>query len=378
MEGPLTLINKPSKKHDRQFRVLKGLVELYLRTGKAIGSLTLQENGFPDLSSATIRNYFANLEQAGYLMQQHSSGGRIPTDVGLKWCIDHWMQEKLPLETPLDDLMGLFAKEQKEVALLLQSTAEVLSQKTNTAVFLTAPRFDHDAIVQIKLVPLNINRCLSVILTQFGVVQTEVLQVSQENVSWSFVEHYCMARLAQQPLEICKDSLEVQFAESIYCEIMMRYVGQYTHFTQSDVWRTGLSRLLVWDELSDPGHLIQVMGLFENQNNLRSLLQAIEKRPDLSIWMSDDLTPYMPGTRECAVAGIPYFINQLPVGAIGCLAAKRMDYLTIIPLLRWFAEKLSEALTQNVYHFKIQCRQASQATPQLTNPFPLLQHQNEK
>ena len=71
-------------KQDRERKVLLGLVEYYIQTGKPVGSNALKEAGFGDLSSATIRNYFANLEEAGYLTQSHSSGGRIPTFLGYR------------------------------------------------------------------------------------------------------------------------------------------------------------------------------------------------------------------------------------------------------------------------------------------------------
>src|SRR5262249_48058347 len=79
-----TLAPKKPAKDKRERLILLGLVDLYLQTGKPIGSNTLRENGFESLSSATIRNYFSKLEEEGYLKQQHSSGGRIPTSIAYK------------------------------------------------------------------------------------------------------------------------------------------------------------------------------------------------------------------------------------------------------------------------------------------------------
>ena len=76
-------------KQERERKVLLGLVEYYIQTGKPVGSNTLKEAGFEDLSSATIRNYFANLEEEGYLVQSHSSGGRIPTDLSYRTYAEH-------------------------------------------------------------------------------------------------------------------------------------------------------------------------------------------------------------------------------------------------------------------------------------------------
>ena len=77
--GKIVAIKKNSRK-DREREVLLGLVDLYIREGKPIGSHTLQDEGFEHLSSATIRNYFSKLEVEGYLKQHHISGGRSPTD----------------------------------------------------------------------------------------------------------------------------------------------------------------------------------------------------------------------------------------------------------------------------------------------------------
>ena len=84
---------KKSGKTDRERKVLIGLVEHYIQTGKPVGSNVLKDVGFDDLSSATIRNYFAHLEEEGYLAQQHSSGGRIPTDQAFKLYANEYCQE---------------------------------------------------------------------------------------------------------------------------------------------------------------------------------------------------------------------------------------------------------------------------------------------
>src|SRR5947207_2890936 len=144
---PVTL--KRVKKSERERYVLLGLVELYLKTGQPIGSNTLKDAGFHDLSSATIRNYFANLEEAGYLKQQHISGGRVPTPLAYKLYADENLGKGIVNEKEEKQLKEL-RQETREIAAYLQQAAERLSQLTGYAVFLSAPRFDHDFILDIK------------------------------------------------------------------------------------------------------------------------------------------------------------------------------------------------------------------------------------
>src|SRR6185437_15670131 len=182
-------LKKPPK-DQRERTVLFGLIDLYLESGKPVGSNTLRENGFEHLSSATIRNYFAKLEEEGYLKQQHSSGGRIPTHLAYKLYAHHYLTQQPPTESGLDEkesklLKQKLFKETREIATYLQHVAEFLSESTHCAVFLSAPRFDQDFVLDIKLVGIDPSRCLCVLITDFGLVQTELLYTPRKLSSFT-------------------------------------------------------------------------------------------------------------------------------------------------------------------------------------------------
>ncbi len=142
-----------SKKQSRELSVLLGLVELYLSTGKPIGSNTLREHGFDHLSSATIRNYFAELEKEGFLRQPHSSGGRIPTNAAFRLYAADCLENPLPPIPDIEEkLTQLEQSNPRHLMRYLQLAAEQLSEITGYATFLTSVRFDHDFIFEIKLV----------------------------------------------------------------------------------------------------------------------------------------------------------------------------------------------------------------------------------
>ena len=103
-------------KTDREHAVLLGLVELYMKMNRPIGSQTLQENGFESLSTATIRNYFGKMEQQGYLKQQHTSGGRIPTGKAFRLFADHVRHQGIVEKGQEEILAKAFDREGREVA----------------------------------------------------------------------------------------------------------------------------------------------------------------------------------------------------------------------------------------------------------------------
>src|SRR5262249_21363583 len=131
-------------KIDREQAVLLGLVELYLKTSKPIGSQTLQENGFESLSTATIRNYFAKMETHAYLKQPHLSGGRIPTAKAFRVYAEHVRHQGIIEKEQELAFSAIFSKESRELADLIHRAAEVLSEESKCAVFISTPRFDQD------------------------------------------------------------------------------------------------------------------------------------------------------------------------------------------------------------------------------------------
>jgi heat-inducible transcriptional repressor len=343
---------KPAK-DQRERLILLGLVELYLQEGKPIGSNTLRENGFDHLSSATIRNYFARLEEEGYLKQQHSSGGRIPTPLAYKVYADAHVhaptideKDKKALHTQLD-------KTSREIASYLQQAAEVVSDTTGCAVFLSAPRFDQDFVLDIKLVGIDQNRCLCVLITDFGLIHTEILYADKKlsNFSLKRIEAYLHWKIAGQTKPQVNEEEEA-LGSRFYKEVMLRHIVSYTNFSAEDIYKTGFSRLLSFPDFNDTCALASGLSLFENQATLRSLLKDCATAGHLCCWIGEEL-----GISSCSIIAAPYQINQKAVGAIAILGPNRIDYRRLFGILQTAAGCISGSLTKSIYKFKITYRQ---------------------
>lgn len=342
-------------KQGREYKVLMGLVAYYLKTGKPVGSNTLKEAGFEDLSSATLRNYFASLEEEGYLMQQHSSGGRIPTHKAFR-AYAYEMLETMTV-TPEDEerLLELRENETREISHYLQRAAELLSGLTNSAIFLSAPRFDNDYIIGIKLVAIDHARCLCVLITDFGAVQTELLHLDRRLNTFAVkrLESYFQWRLTGHNQPEGLEPEEEQLAQRLYNELMVRYIVNYSPFGDDSIYRTGFAKLLSYPEFHDTAVLKEGLTLFENANHLRLLVRECCRVNHLKIWIGEDLAAYSSVVPECAVLAMPYQINQKSVGAVGILGSVRMPYQKLFGILRAFSAIISETLTRSVYKFKM-------------------------
>lgn len=349
---------KRSGKQDREHKVLIGLIEYYLKTGKPVGSNTLKEAGFDGLSSATIRNYFAHLENEGFLIQQHSSGGRIPTNAAFRVYAQEQLNQPLVFNTEDENLRKIRHAETREIASYLQETADTLSRLTHCAVFLSAPRFDQDLITELKLIPIDHTRCLCVIITEFGSIQTEVLHLDKKLTAHSAkrIESYLQARLHNRQ----KPELEPEeeaIAKQVYNELMVRYFVGYSNFADDEIYRTGFSKLLAYPEFHDASVLANSLSLFENAHSMRLLLKDCAKKNHVKFWIGEDLATYARETPTCSVIASPYHVGKQSVGALGILGPVRMPYRELFSLVNSFTQNISEALTRNIYKYKISFRQ---------------------
>ncbi len=354
-----SLSTRKLPKPDREQAVLLGLIELYLKTGKPVGSQTLQEHGFQSLSTATIRNYFGKMETAGFLKQQHTSGGRIPTAKAFRFYADQCKYSPVLEQESSQFLKELFTKENHAIARALHRAAEALSEESHCAIFASSPRFDQDFIQDVRLIAIDPLQILSVLITDFGLIRTETIYLDDpaDPAFLRSTEEYFRWRMKNGEKPLFRNELEAKAAQRIYNEVMVRHVVGYANFPAEDILRAGLSKLLSYPEFNDATALAKSLSLLEDEAQMRLLLRECAKKKELTVWIGDELCPYVPEGSECAVIAVPYYINQTVIGAIGLLGPMRLPYREMFGLLQAFSETVSRKLTEQLYKYKISFRQ---------------------
>ena len=359
---------KLSLKEKRQRSILMGLIEHYIKTGKPVGSNTLKETGFKSLSSATIRNYFTDLESEGLLHQQHTSGGRFPTEKAFRIYIEHHLDSTELPEDFKEKSAPLTSFESKEIASYLPQAAAAVSDATGLAAFFSSPRFDHDFLSEIKLIPVGPSRAAAIMITDFGVVKMELIPLEKKLNSFSIkrIEEYFHFRLHsmdQKPENLSEE--EEETAHRIYNELVVRFVIGHSAFQTEDLIRTGFAKLLGHQDFQDPEQVAASLSLFENNHTLRLILRDSFKRDTLRFWIGEDLLPFSAVNPHCSIIAIPYHINLQPVGAIGVMGPIRLPYKKVIGALKSASLMISKTLTDAIYKYKITYRQPDAGLPVL-------------
>ncbi|NGX48967.1 MAG: Heat-inducible transcription repressor HrcA [Candidatus Anoxychlamydiales bacterium] len=354
-------VKKRFTKENKELKILLGLVELFIETNAPIGSNSLKESGFDDMSSATIRNYFAQLEKKGLLTQPHISGGRVPTAKAFKIYANHCLSNtKIDKQ---DDLLlqKHLSEEKKQITEHLNSSLELLSTLTNLSIFQSAPRFDQDFINNIKLISLDTNKILCVIVTDFGLIKTEILysKLDLDEKSLKLVEDFFLWRMNKKQKPNIENQNLFKASQHLYNEIMVRYIVGYTNLSTGDIYKTGLSKLLSYPEFKNPIVLAEALSIFENKEQMHKILNSAIKNDAITYFIADDLEKFGLKIKNTALICIPYYISNIAVGAIGILCPLRVDYKKIFSILKVFSKYLSDNLTKNIYKFKITFRKTS-------------------
>ncbi|WP_100934623.1 heat-inducible transcriptional repressor HrcA [Candidatus Chlamydia corallus] len=363
--------SKVSKRDLKILDILFATTELYLKTGQPVGSKTLKESFCSDLSTATIRNYFAELETQGFLKKNHTSGGRIPTDLGLRHYVDH--QEESPeteIPAPVFDKINQLPKESRNIIKDLQKAIELLGETLDLPSFFSSPRFENDAVTNIQITQVDKQRSVIILSTEFGQIFTDTLWLPEafDTLSIKRIEKFLQSYIRKLPSNEELSEKEEHLSMSLYNEVVVRYLTRYCNFSEEDLYQTGMSKLLKYEAFKDPEILALGLALFENRRQMCELLNIGMRKGKTTAFIGKELSDIL-GTFNsgCSVITIPYYMNRSPLGALGVLGPINLPYKEAIPLLKLFANKINETLTQSFYKFKLSFRRPRSSNSKLSN-----------
>ena len=162
---------------ERKTKILQAIIRNYLETGEPVGSRTISKYTDLNLSSSTIRNEMADLEELGYIVQPHTSAGRIPSDQGYRFYVDCMMEQK---EQEVVEMKEMLLERQDRMENLLKQVARVLARNTQYATMISAPQTHGSKVKFIQLSRVDYNQILAVIVVEGNVIKNNILHVTQE------------------------------------------------------------------------------------------------------------------------------------------------------------------------------------------------------
>ena len=161
---------------ERKIKILHAIIKNYLETGEPVGSRTISKDTDLNLSSATIRNEMSDLEEMGYILQPHTSAGRIPSDKGYRFYVDSLMTDKIQ---EIDDMKDQLEKKADHIEHLLQQAAKMLAANTNYASVVTKPKVKHKKVKFIQLTSMDVDQILFVLVLEGNIVKNRMIHTKE-------------------------------------------------------------------------------------------------------------------------------------------------------------------------------------------------------
>ena len=345
--------NQPSALTLRQREILKGLVQEYIASSRPIGSETIQRVADLDVSSATIRNELALLEEQGFITQPHTSAGRVPTVSGYRYFVERLMER---VELPVPE-QRMIQHQFHQISLNLEQwmklTATVLAHATQVASLVTAPRATLSRFRHIELISIHETLCLMILVLQDSSISQEMLSrasaVSQTRLSE--LSNELNALLDRRSIQEIEESTNPELLDlSGLARIVLARVLQIMRLSDrrsiQEVYRDGLVNVLDEPEFGDADKFRQVMAILEQRSVLESILARTLNANGVQIIIGGE-GPYQE-IYDVSLVLSPYGIRGKASGVLGVLGPTRMRYGRAISTVR-YVSRLMDSLVDDVY-----------------------------
>jgi len=340
----------PTVLSDRAQRLLKVLVQRFIREGQPVGSRVLSRESGMDISSATVRNVMADLEEAGYIRSPHTSAGRVPTDKGYRFFVDSLLTVN-PLHPHEIDQLKIRLREEAGTEALVDSASNLLSGLTHLAGVVTLPRRNHTRLRQVEFLPLSDRRVLAILVVNEKEVQNRVIHTEREFTrdQLQLMANYLNAEFAGKEVREVRQALveEMESHRDDMNELMESVISvasQVFHAGHNDdgYILAGETNLMTFSELSDVEKLRALFEAFNEKRDILHLLDRCLSADGIQIFIGQEA-----GYRVfdgVSLVTSTYRIDSDVVGVLGVIGPTRMAYDRVIPIVDVTAKLLGHAL----------------------------------
>lgn len=339
---------------DRKLTILQAIIRTYLETGEPVGSRTISKYSDLNLSSATIRNEMADLEELGYILQPHTSAGRIPSDKGYRLYVDMLMEEK---EQELNEIQERMLEKADKMDQLLKQAAKVLANNTNYATMVSTPRSSANKIKFIQLSQVDEEQIIAVIVLGGNVIKNKIITLGETLSNENLLKLNMLLNTTLNGMAIEEINLgliaRLKDQAGIHGEVVGDVLDAVADAIQIDedmqIYTSGATNIFKYPELSDKQSAQEIISAFEEKQQLSELVTqtlAQEENTGIQVYIGDE-TPVQT-MRDCSVVTATYELGDGMKGTIGIIGPKRMDYEHVLKSLKRLQSELDA-----IFHKKV-------------------------
>lgn len=335
---------------ERKLKILQAIIRTYLDTGEPVGSRTISKYTDLNLSSATIRNEMSDLEELGYILQPHTSAGRIPSDKGYRLYVDTMLDAR---ESEVQSLKEELEEKAGKIDEVLQKVAKYLAANTNYATMVSGPRYQTKKVKFIQITLVDEEHLLAVIVLDNNAVKNQMIRVEEPVSQEMVVKLNFILNTTLNGLDVLEINLAV-------IQGLKEQLGEHTQVVDSvievigrtlveeddlEVYTSGATNILKYPELSDKTRAAEILGAFEEKKILHNWLGLPDRSHageshDIQVYIGDETR--MDTMMDCSMVTATYQIQEGVYGKIGIVGPKRMDYDKVVGTLNSLMGQLDD------------------------------------
>ena len=335
--------------NERKQKILEAIIRNYMETGEPVGSRTVYKYTDLNLSSAPIRNEMSDLEEMGYILQPHTSAGRIPSDKAYRLYVDTILQRK---DEEVSEMKELMVEKADKIDLLLQQVAKLLAQNTNYTSMVTKPKYQHKRIKFIQLNQMSERQLLVIVVLDNNHVSNKFINLmtdADENViaQMNFLMNTALTGLdfTEINMAIMQQIKEKAGEYGELASSILDCISEVmTEEDDSEIYTSGATNILKYPELSDKEKMTGLLSTFEEKQMLSAWANdeppEDDKEHGIQVYIGEE-SP-VESMKDCSVVTATYRIKEGVYGKIGIVGPKRMDYEKVVGTLENCMQQLDD------------------------------------
>lgn len=336
---------------NRQLQILQVIVDDFVTSAQPVGSRQISKKEGITFSPATIRNEMADLEELGFLEKTHTSSGRVPSEKGYRFYVDHLLQPQIITNGEVEQIHSIFEKQMLEKEQIIRESANILSELTTYTTILLGPDVQKHKVKKFQIVPLTGQTAVAIIVTDNGHVENRMLTLPLgfspsdiEKMVNILNERLIGVSLHEFHLKLETEALAVLKQHVHAAEAVIQSLLSVNHQqSEGKIYYGGKTNMLNQPEFHDLNKIRMLMDLMEKDSHVQSLFLPDQSGIQIRIGSENNHL----AMENCSVITASFLVGNEQQGSIAIIGPTRMDYQRVVTLLEVMSQGLSRVFMKN-------------------------------
>lgn len=336
---------------DRKRKILQAIIDEYIGTAEPVGSRAISKKENLGLSSATIRNEMADLEEMGYLIQPHTSAGRVPSDEGYRFYVNSLMQKyQLGMEA-VAQLQGIMEMRVRQLEKIIKYAGAIASSLTDYTTVISAPKESHSEINKIDMVLISAHTVMLIVVTQ--TVRSQVMNIDIDGASCAALAQIlnknlaglCASDITFEKINELQSEIEQKLSleAKVLIDIMHFVYDTITSDTDTEIYVNNAKSILKYPEYSNVEKAQEIFTFLEDKDKLKELIESgSDDGIEAKIGKENDFEIM----KDCSLVSMNYSVGDKAGGKIAVIGPKRMNYSKVFASLDLISNEIDKILSR--------------------------------